>query len=62
MNHQERQNIIALGEREKLDPPERATEPEPEMVKCDECHKDMEYHDYYINGGLCWKCIERIGK
>lgn len=45
-----------------------ATEPteckEVEMIKCDTvgCPTEMEVQEHYINGGLCWKCIERIGK
>lgn len=39
-------------------------EEEVEIVKCDtkDCSTEMEYQEHYINGGICWKCIDKIGK
>lgn len=33
-----------------------------ECENCDECGKGLTYQDWYRDGGLCWNCIERIGK
>ena len=40
------------------------TEEEVELFKCNNgrCKTMMEYHDHYVNGGLCFKCIMNIGK
>lgn len=44
------------------EPPEKTIEPEVEIIPCDDCGKEMEMQDHYTNGGLCLKCILKIGK
>jgi hypothetical protein len=61
MTYEERQREIFLGEHSKLQPPNSSFDPEIEMTVCDGCGREMEYHDHYINGGICYLCISRIG-
>lgn len=36
---------------------DKKQEPEEELVKCDNCGKDMDAHRHYSNGGYCFKCL-----
>lgn len=62
MNHQERQHIVnSTNDGNHINrPPEEIVE----MVRCDTkgCTVEMEHHQHYVNGGLCFKCIMNIGK
>jgi hypothetical protein len=40
----------------------RKEEEQEEEEPCDSCKRLISVHDHYVNGGLCWKCIENIGK
>lgn len=35
---------------------------EKDTIPCDQCGRDIDAKDHYRDGGLCFKCIERIGK
>lgn len=68
MNYFERKNIINTTNdgnhinTGNLGSKINAEESSEIMVKCDGCDRMIEQFEHYRDGGLCFKCIERIGK
>lgn len=63
MNHFERSSVInSTNDGNHINrPPDEGLCEEEQLVKCDECQRMIDQHQHYVNGGICWFCISRIG-
>ena len=65
MNYEQRKSLVNNtnnGNHINQEPEFSGYSKEVEMLKCDKCERMIEQFEHYRDGGLCWKCIERIGK